>query len=151
MVCHCQIVSPTYEANTTMDLKLHPMGQRAVYVIMGHKGETIRSIERETGAKIDIDRGTLLMSIKGAQADVVRALTAVSKVLSENNNEVVIPVVDQKTVGAILGRGGANIRMLEEKSKASLKLVDGQKLVIQGTKEQVALVERTRDLARACA
>eukprot|EP00041_Stephanoeca_diplocostata_P029828 m.888883 g.888883 ORF g.888883 m.888883 type:complete len:601 (-) comp23640_c0_seq6:2298-4100(-) len=134
------IVSPTYEANTTMDLKLHPMGQRAVYVIMGHKGETVRGIERETGAKIDIDRSTLLMTIKGAQADVVRALTAVSKVLSENNNEVVIPVVDQKTVGAILGRGGATIRMFEEKSKASLKL-DGQKLIIQGTKEQVSTAQ----------
>eukprot|EP00038_Savillea_parva_P025508 m.48005 g.48005 ORF g.48005 m.48005 type:complete len:619 (+) comp6949_c0_seq1:114-1970(+) len=133
---------PQYEATTQMDLSLHPMGQRAMHVIKGYKGQTIRQIETETQAKLDIEKGSSIMSIKGTQAAVVQALQMVSRVLIENGNQEVMPIKDSRTVGAILGRQGANIRKVEADSKASLHLEDNddgsKKLIIEGTAEQIA-------------
>lgn len=82
------------------------------------------------------------MAIKGTQEAVVTALQMVSKVLIENGNQEVMPIKDSRTVGAILGRQGANIRKIESDSKASLHLDDAEdgskRLVIEGTAEQIA-------------
>lgn len=108
----------------------------------GYKGETIRRIETETQAKLDIEKGSSIMSIKGTQQAVVTALQMVSKVLIENGNQEIVPIKDSRTVGAILGRAGVNIRKIESESKASLHLDDhedgSKRLIIEGTADQIS-------------
>jgi len=137
---------PQYEASTVMNLSQHPMGTRAVSVIVGPKGETIRRIEKQTQAKLDIERGSAIMSIKGTQDAVVAALQEVSAVLGMHNKEVVIAVPDAASVGAILGRAGATIRKVEMDSKAKLKLEDDEEgnktLKIQGSTEQITAAQK---------
>jgi len=124
-----------YETTTTMDLSLLPMGTRSVYVIKGKGGATINGIEKETGAKLDIERGTQILSIKGQQMAVVNALNLVSKVLAENGHTENVPI-EKKQIGAILGKAGCNIRAVEEKTGARLTINDEEgacSLMISGT------------------
>lgn len=134
---------PVYETTTTMDLSLLPMGKNSVYVIKGKGGVTIRAIEQETGAKLDIERGSSILKIQGAQMAVVNALNLVSKVLAENGNTISVPLTDKKQIGAVLGKGGINIRNVEDKSGARVNIQESEdgaqsSVQISGTQEACA-------------
>jgi len=128
-----------YQTTTNLDLKQLPTGERSMYIIMGQKGVTIQAIERDTGCKLDIDKATHVLAIKGDQLDVVKALNAVTKVLADNGNQDVVAIADKKELGAILGKGGANIRGVQDTSKADCRLnKEGTMVTVTGTKEAVA-------------
>eukprot|EP00040_Diaphanoeca_grandis_P038504 m.256663 g.256663 ORF g.256663 m.256663 type:complete len:603 (-) comp34569_c0_seq1:49-1857(-) len=138
-----------YQTTTMMELKKLATGERSMYIVMGRGGTTIRQIESETGAKLDIDKETHNLSIKGDQEHVLLALQAVSKVLADNGNEEIVPIADKKEMGIILGKGGANIRAVQDQSGADCKMnKEGTQLAIMGTKAAVAkakeLVEKLK-------
>lgn len=113
------------------------LAKRAVMIVKGRGGVTIREIEKSTGARLEIERDSFVLVIKGTQMGVVAALSAVSQVLSENSFEETITLTDTKLIGVIVGKGGCNIRKLEETTNARVS-VDGVTVTVSGTKDQTA-------------
>lgn len=131
-----------FEASTTFDLSMTALGKRglakrAVMIVKGRGGSVIREIEKSTGARLEIERDSFMLVIKGAQTAVVQALSHVSQVLAENSFEDTITLSDSKLIGVILGKGGCNIRKLEEDTNARVS-IDGVTVTVSGSKEQTA-------------
>jgi len=128
---------PVYEATTSMALGVNPLGAKvATQIIKGRGGKTIQALQKATGARLDIDRETETLHLKGTHMAVMEALTQVSDLLKHSDHHDFVSIEPSQS-GIIYGRGGANIRKLEEESDARITVESGR-VVIGGTQDAVA-------------
>jgi len=97
--------------------------------IIGAKGEQIRNLEAKSGAQIDrVD--SLNFKVTGTAESVAKAQTMINAVLSGEADDIFLKAGEVKKeldiprhcIGSIIGQKGAQIRALEESTKASIRV-----------------------------
>ena len=137
-VAKCQelladILDPKYDAKDFLDV-----GVSGVPVVVGKGGATIKRLQSESGAKIDIGRGTSVCEIYGTEAAVAKAKKAVEALLADSNYKETVEC-SIGAIGAVIGKGGETIRSIQESSGARLKVERSPPCVeLVGSKETVA-------------
>lgn len=118
------------------------VGDEGKFIVLGPKGKTIRALQDDTGARLNLEGSTL--SISGPSHDVVtKAIAAVTQLLNENSNtETVSLGTERGAFGAVIGKAGVNIRRIQDTSGSRIKINRGEGtetlLEIKGTKEAIA-------------
>lgn len=103
----------------------HEMDLRdCVALAFGHGGLNIRRIQDESGARIDVPKGQSMCTISGTPSSVALAVNELQQILDENDT-VTIDLASAKGIGAIVGKGGVNIRRIESESGANVNITRG--------------------------
>lgn len=124
----------------------------AVGRIIGRQGSNIRSMQRETGAQISINRSGSgagdenVCTIKGSDTQVQMALQLLKEAILQitgvdgKSEAVVVPL---ETVGRIIGRQGSNIQRIQQESGAAITYdqsfsSNGEgRFLVRGTEDQI--------------
>ncbi|XP_072214783.1 tudor and KH domain-containing protein [Excalfactoria chinensis] len=121
----------------------------AARAIIGRKGATIRRLQQETGARIDLeeeaDGEERLLLISGSPGQVCRAKAAVHQIVVESTPVSEQLHVPQRAVGRIIGHGGETVRSICRSSgaqvqcqhQAEAKLAPMRLIQISGTRQEV--------------
>jgi len=128
--------------------------------LIGKGGETIKSLEAQSGAKIQIDQETKRVSINGSAQCVATGVRLVNDLLNAPPDAAAPAPEAQKIldcppglVGRIIGRGGETIKSLQAMSGANISIDQNfpndvpRKVHISGSTSAVAQGEKlVRDL-----
>jgi polyribonucleotide nucleotidyltransferase len=90
--------------------------QRLLGALVGKGGETIRRIQDESGASIDINRDGPSLKVRGTKKSVKAARVLIDEVVSENKEIEVEVFVDREYISAIVGSKGASIQQMQKDS-----------------------------------
>lgn len=92
-------------------------------LVFGPNGETVRDIQNKTGARIEMgDRTQTVATLNGKDTAVNEARKLILDILNSTNiGSLEIKDTDK---AAIIGRAGANIRLLQEQSGAVIEFKD---------------------------
>jgi len=85
-----------------------------------NKAAQLKSLEKQTGTKIEIDKEASKVIIYGDMQPVLQASTLITSLLKENSSFDEVPVDDQKKIGLVIGKGGEVIRRLQEETGANI-------------------------------
>ncbi|NXS67308.1 TDRKH protein, partial [Pandion haliaetus] len=126
----------------------------AVKSIIGRKGATIKKLNQETGARIEVEREdegeeTALL-ISGSPSQVCRAKAAVHQIVTESAPVSEQLCVPQRAVGRIIGRGGETVRGICRSSgakvlcehEADAGLAPVRVIQLSGTRKEVAAAKK---------
>jgi hypothetical protein len=135
-----------------VDAELRPPPRAAqVGQVIGEGGSTIRGLQDTTGARIDVERNTLRVNVRGrTQAVVDAAVAAVEAKLAEDagpprggGDHISGSVsIGQQQVGQLIGAGGETIRELQASTGARID-VDRNALVARVRGPTTAVVDAT--------
>ncbi|XP_042747697.1 tudor and KH domain-containing protein isoform X1 [Lagopus leucura] len=121
----------------------------AVRAIIGRKGSTIRRLQQETGARMELegegDSEERLLLIWGSPSQVCRAKAAAHQIVVESTPVLEQLHVPQKAVGRIIGHGGETVRSICRSSGAQVQcqhqaeamLAPTRLIQISGTQQEV--------------
>eukprot|EP00238_Polyblepharides_amylifera_P006255 CAMPEP_0196579654 /NCGR_PEP_ID=MMETSP1081-20130531/24128_1 /TAXON_ID=36882 /ORGANISM="Pyramimonas amylifera, Strain CCMP720" /LENGTH=641 /DNA_ID=CAMNT_0041899301 /DNA_START=293 /DNA_END=2218 /DNA_ORIENTATION=- len=129
------------------------LGQRGMYVIKGTGGATIRRLQDETGARFDLDMAAKTLVVSGPKEAVSRAAVLVRQTLNDHSCEFDVQV-DEVDIGAVVGKGGVNIKQLQLASGATVEIQRGLpnqtcQVKLLGTLQQVEAAKILVDKAVA--
>ena len=114
-----------------------PMSSMAIGLVIGRGGTTIRGLQDESGASIDVDRDSNMCVIRGSDPDAVaKCKEMVEQLLADNDVSAGRPdgagaggkgpertfKIDRNDARAIIGTKGAGIRGLEESTGTSINI-----------------------------
>jgi len=143
------------------------LSSRTVGAVIGKQGATIRRIQKESNAHLDIQRDSdpIMLKIMGTAEEVASAKAMVEAVLSSpppsraqkplGPGESEFTIELGRAVGAVIGKGGSTIQRLQEESGARLeiaressscRIVGTTEAVEKARKEVEAIVERTKEM-----
>ena len=120
-----------------------------VSVLAGAGGSTLRSIEQETGAKLQTVRdGTVRITCEDEEK-LAEAVEAVKQACGVDK-DVGEVTFDPKYIGSVIGRGGSTLEALQKECDVVLSIVRARKVVvIRGDSENVARAKaRIRTILR---
>lgn len=135
------------------DVDVVECGQGAAAVV-GRGGETIKKIETESGAKLNLDKKNSTCEIRGDSEQRKKAKALVLETLEKAGHgpdaptKSSITVEGGSSVNRVIGAGGSTIKFIQEASGAKVDVGRGGDSVvtISGTSQQLseakALVER---------
>ena len=116
--------------------------------IIGSKGATISKLQRESGASINVDSDSNVVTISGSKAAVAKAQAAITAVLeaprtfSPLDAGVSSEIIELgNSVSRVIGRRGATVQKISGDTGAKLDFID-QTCRISGTDEQVAEAQK---------
>lgn len=148
--------------STTIELS-----SRTVGAVIGKQGATIRRIQKESNAHLDIQRDSdpIVLKIMGTAEEVASAKAMVEAVLSTpppsraqkplGPGETEFTVELGRAVGAVIGKGGSTIQRIQEETGARLdiaressncRIVGQAESVEKARKEVEAIVARTKEM-----
>lgn len=113
-------------------------------IFIGKGGATIQNLQNSTGAKFHLNRSTNILTISGSEDAVQLGLAQAQSILDAAAERKANETQESVTWGsdaikAVIGRGGANIRAVEEVTGVRIDAdVDAGTLTIVGTANQVA-------------
>eukprot|EP00826_Nyctotherus_ovalis_P064844 TRINITY_DN951_c0_g1_i1.p1 TRINITY_DN951_c0_g1~~TRINITY_DN951_c0_g1_i1.p1 ORF type:complete len:486 (-),score=157.97 TRINITY_DN951_c0_g1_i1:177-1634(-) len=134
-----------------------------VGLIIGKGGETIRRLQQDSGAKIQVAKKEIAQTgmrnvfIEGAPERYENARRLIEGILEEHRENIALAPqshtveypVPASVVGLLLGKGGENLRKLMARTKASIYVPRGtaaQRIVqIKGSKAQITQVKKEID------
>jgi polyribonucleotide nucleotidyltransferase len=125
------------EATQTIDI-----GAKNVPLIIGSAGSTIKMLQANTSAKIDIARGSSSCTVSGSADAVSAAVSAIRKLILDNSHGQTVAY--DCHIGVIIGKGGATIRSVQEASGAKVDIEssgDGCLVSFSGTEVQIAAAQ----------
>jgi polyribonucleotide nucleotidyltransferase len=108
------LLNPVYEAEEEIDA-----GDKAPRVV-GPKGATITGVREDTGAYVELARGSSIVSIKGTTEAVAKAKAMIELILDPPFEAMEIDVRDG--AGAIIGPNGDTIRKIQDESGARVDI-----------------------------
>ncbi|POI23542.1 hypothetical protein CIB84_012710, partial [Bambusicola thoracicus] len=125
----------------------------AVRAIIGRKGTTIRRLQQETGARIDLEREDdgeeRLLLIWGSPSQVCRAKAAVHQIVVDSTPVSEQLHVPQRAVGRIIGRGGETVRSICRSSGAQVQCQHQAEAMLAPTRLiQISGTQREVDAAK---
>ncbi|XP_015135505.2 LOW QUALITY PROTEIN: tudor and KH domain-containing protein isoform X1 [Gallus gallus] len=125
----------------------------AVRAIIGRKGTTIRRLQQETGARIDLegedDGEERLLLIWGSPSQVCRAKAAVHQIVVESTPVSEQLHVPQRAVGRIIGHGGETVRSICRSSGAQVQCQHQAEAMLAPTRLiQISGTQREVDAAK---
>lgn len=135
--------------------------------VLGRKGETVRIIEKESGAKVELDKAQGKVEIFGSAQEQEKAVELLlaevhwaqsedgtvlkdeprPKQRSGDEPELPAPVqlfVKDREAGRVIGRGGETVREVMEKSGADIKVQKSDEMAA-GSKERLIKIIGTKD------
>lgn len=124
------------------------LNDAAISALIGTGGKTVQELQSESGASINIARerdesgrrrGSGIVTISGTRTSVAAARTKIDEIAAANVEESV-PLANADLVGSLVGKGGENIRKVEEESGGASITVDKSHLLVhcRGTAAQAA-------------
>jgi len=166
------IMKPILDAETTFTIKARQVG-----ALLGPNGVTLSKIERETGAKVSVPKSVEKTAAKTVSEDrtiVVRGpskkcVDRVVQICKDRIAEAELDgnmarlnagetaenvAVDSCDVGALLGKGGAALRKIEEATKARISVPkDGaiRTVTVRGSAASVSAAKKAIADALRCA
>jgi len=115
--------------------------ERGRFIVLGPKGLTIRTIQEETGAKLNLEHNKTFVSVEGDVDAVASAVAQLRTLLDENSvcEKVSTRGRNGKShIPSIVGKQGAVIRSLRDESGAAIDLLSAEDCVkISGNRTQV--------------
>jgi far upstream element-binding protein len=112
---------------------------KAVGAVIGRGGSTIKSIQAESGAKLDIEKDSDTVKISGSAEQIAAAKILINEAVEGPKPEAVVTVDVGSKGGTVIGRGGENIRKVQDESGARVEIEKGTGIVkISGSKAGVA-------------
>ena len=110
--------------------------------IIGRGGATVRAIEEDTGARVQVDKRTLECVVSGSEAAVASAARTIRRVAEEGFGGAVRRIPCGGSEGLIIGPGGARVRALAARTKARIDVEKVSEFhsecVIRGNPDAVA-------------
>jgi rRNA processing protein Krr1/Pno1 len=110
--------------------------------IIGRGGATVRAIEEDTGARVQVDKRTLECVVSGSEAAVGAASRTIRRVAEEGFGGAVRRIPCGGSEGLIIGPGGARVRALAARTKARIDVEKVSEFhsecVIRGNPDAVA-------------
>jgi len=88
--------------------------------ILGKAGSNINKIRKETGARIDISREDLVISISGEDDARKQAKEMLKHFIDSARKECAFVLLPAGAVNAFIGKAGANVRKFEEDHNVSI-------------------------------
>lgn len=152
--------SGQYCTNWGLPVYTISIGQRWVGHVVGRKGESIREVEKDTGAIVKLDHsakamGTSVCRIYGQMNAATKANDLIKLKLAAIDPQAELPQgyiaeeyrIDHKMIGLILGRGGETMKEIQEKSGAHVAY---DRFKERGSaNDSVRLVGRKEEIERA--
>jgi len=127
---------PTDNNNNPLTIRLIMQGKE-VGSIIGKKGEIVKKLREESGAKINISDGSCperIVTITGNKDSIYKAFTLISNKFEEDLNSLLSPgtvprppitfrlVVPASQCGSLIGKGGSKIKEIREVTGASVQV-----------------------------
>jgi len=124
----------------TIPFDANPMGVDGVRnFFLKNKAAQLKSLEKQTGTKIEINKESHKVIIYGDMQPVLQASTLITALLKENSDSGEVVVDDPKKIGLVIGKGGEVIRRLQEETGANISCERESNLFkVVGTPAQVA-------------
>jgi len=104
-------------------------------LVFGPGGATIRKIQEDSGARLDMGKDSSMVTITG-DLNSVRAAKSMIEIILKSSN-VASMVLDDREISSVIGKGGENIRRLTAESGATVDIGSDKMCSISGTPEQV--------------
>jgi polyribonucleotide nucleotidyltransferase len=143
-----------------------PVQKSQIDLLIGHKGETIKKLQVDSGCSIDLRRKELVARIRGDDpAKVKQAVEMVKEIIGVSDDWVTqkIPLPVPSASSFVVGRGGETIRRLQKEHHVAIDLsnkteeqgfvsVSGLADKVQGAVEEIAKIlhENVRYFKRLC-
>ena len=106
--------------------------------IIGSKGSKIRELSEQSGARIDIDKRTNNVLIRGKPEQVLAAKALIEAIVKEDADRRLTFEVDPDMCPVIIGRGGETIQGLQSESNTRINVdKHSSKITITGDPENV--------------
>lgn len=132
------------ESQHVMDLKSVSM----VMVVYGKDYQKIRQMQDESGAKLDIEKGTTTLKISGPSEAVTKARNMVQQWIDFCQGESI--QIEANKVGAVYGKGGATVRRIQDRTGAFIEVNDqgkkGRELVPCNILGEPQAVKEAKDM-----
>lgn len=108
-------------------------------LIIGRGGETIRKLTADSGARIDLIKGSTDCKVSGSEKAVAAALKAIGVILKKAADTVTEAIaVDSSRFGLVIGRGGETIRALSKEFSVNIDTDDtNNQIKVRGSKKDV--------------
>jgi len=120
------------------------LGSRnAVNVVYGPNFSTIKSLQSETGCKLDITRGSTALKLSGSNEAVATATARIRALLEANRGFEM--TIDNAKVGAVYGKGGETLRSIQDRTNSQIDVVRGAThavVSVMATKENAEKARR---------
>lgn len=99
-----------------------PIEEWMVPAIIGQKGAAIIALSKRAGVKLDLDRERRTIELRGrTPAETAAAREVVAEAVAALARGNCVLVVGGAGIGIVIGKGGANVRRIEEETKATVK------------------------------
>ncbi|NWI93618.1 TDRKH protein, partial [Pitta sordida] len=143
----------TFVGDEGLEVELR-VPRRALKHLIGHRGNTINRLRRQTGAQIEVEEQEeeeeALVQFWGSPAQVCHARAAVQRLVAESAPVAEELRVPWRAVGRIIGRGGETVRGICRSSGARVeclrdhnsKLDPVQVVQLSGTRKEVEAAKR---------
>lgn len=108
-------------------------------LIIGRGGETIRKLTTDSGARIDLIKGSTDCKVSGSEAAVAAAVKAIGVILKKAADTVTEALpCDSSRFGLVIGRGGETIRALSSEFSVNIDTDDtNNQIKVRGSKKDV--------------
>jgi len=114
--------------------------------LIGKGGREVNQLQDSTGVSMDVDRDGLCVLLSGTEDQVADAKTQLSEKIDKLMKENAEIEIDPNAVGNLIGRGGANIRQLQEDTGISIDTDrNSGKLKLRGPEEGIAKAKKMID------
>jgi hypothetical protein len=101
-----------------------PIEEWMIPIVVGPKGAKIMELQQSTGARLDVDKQKLLVTIQGSSKDAIAsAKTALMELVNRLAAQRVVVKSTPAAVSSIIGRGGTTIRRLQVRVRGGAPFV----------------------------
>ena len=115
--------------------KVIEVDPESVGSLIGKKGVTIRMLQDESGAKIDVDSDGGIVTVRGDEAQIQKAIDLIEARIADN--KVVKIAAQGREFSAVIGKGGETVNKIRDESGVtSIDLDrDAEVIVLRGSTE----------------
>lgn len=124
------------------EIKLYNRGM--VNIVFGKDFATIRNIQEESGARLDIPRGDTTLQLSGSKEAVEKARVMVTELIDKNKG--IQMAFDNARVGAVYGKGGTNIRSIQDRTDTFVEVHRGTSTATANIMGPPEGVQKAREL-----
>ena len=134
-----EVLLPTSVEKFRKSMTVLSVDKHIISAVIGKGGVTVKRISEESGAKIDINRGTLQLMLRGTPEAVEKAQEEVNEIIRCNHRFVMKS--SEEVIFALLAKGREELNRIQEEANGCVLTAlrrEGE-VILTGTPEQVSL------------
>ncbi|RYG40723.1 hypothetical protein EON68_03890, partial [archaeon] len=105
--------------------------------VVGKGGVNIKALESELGVQMDVDKSTLTVRMVGSKPALLAATERMKALLEKYAKEHATLFIDRAQLPSLIGKGGANIKALQEELGVSINAEANGEIRLAGSEEAV--------------